>query len=63
MFGTCSMRGGNESQAQYTPILNAYCHTYVILSTIKRKTSSKKVVISGSCHPDFNLNPINLIVS
>ena len=26
-FGTCSMLGGNENQAQNTPLLNAYCHT------------------------------------
>jgi hypothetical protein len=56
------MRGENENQAQYTPLLNAYCHIYAILTKIKCKASSKKVVISGTLHPDFNLNLINLIV-
>jgi hypothetical protein len=46
--------GGNENEAQYIPLLNAYFHTYAILSKIKRKASSKKVVISGTFHPDFN---------
>jgi hypothetical protein len=57
------MRVGNENQAQYTPLLNACCHTYAILSKIKRKASNKTVVISGTLHLDFNLNLINLIVS
>jgi hypothetical protein len=54
------MRGRNENQAQYTPLLNACYHTYAILSKIERKRS-KKFVISGTLLPDFILNFINLM--